>query len=105
MVNIAITGASDPEQEALTIVINSIKQDEKVKIYSNDLAPDGRLSPLQVRNQRGTPADMGNGRFYYIRYTATDPGGLSCQGLMKVIVPGRVAVPVDNGELYNSLVP
>jgi hypothetical protein len=105
MVNIAITGASDPEQEALTIVINSIKQDEKVKIYTSDLAPDGKLSPLQVRNQRGTPADAGNGRFYYIRYTATDPGGLSCQGLKKVIVPGRVAVPVDNGETFNSLVP
>ena len=105
MVNIAITGASDPEGEALTIVINSIKQDEKVKLYTSDLQPDGKLSPLQVRNQRGTPSDMGNGRFYYIRYTATDPGGLSCQGLKKVIVPGRVAVPVDNGELYNSLVP
>jgi hypothetical protein len=105
MVDIAITGASDPDQEVLTIVVNTIKQDEKVKIYTSDLAPDGTLSPLRVRNQRGNPANAGNGRFYYIRYTATDPGGLSCQGLMKVIVPGRVAVPVDNGETYNSLVP
>jgi hypothetical protein len=61
------------------------------------------MSPLAVRAQRGNPADAGNGRFYFIRYTATDPGGLSCQGLMKVIVKGRTAVAVDNGETYNSL--
>ena len=99
---ITIEGATDPEQEQLTIVVNSIKQDERTKWWATDPAPDATISPLAVRAQRGTPADMGDGRFYTIRYTATDPGGLSCQGVMKVIVPGRTAVPVDGGELFDS---
>jgi hypothetical protein len=102
MVPITIEGASDPEQEQLTIVVNSIKQDERTKWWASDPGPDATMSPLAVRAQRGNPADAGNGRFYTIRYTATDPGGLSCQGIYTVIVPGRTAVPVNGGELYVS---
>ena len=103
MVPITIEGASDPENEPLTIVVNTIKQDEKTKWWKTDPSPDATISPLAVRAQRGNPTDAGNGRFYTLHYTATDPGGLSCLGVMKVIVPGRTAVPVDGGELFNSL--
>ena len=84
-------------------MVNSIKQDERTKWWATDPAPDATISPLQVRNQRGNPTDAGNGRFYTLRYTATDPGGLSCQGIYTVIVPGRTTVPVNGGELFDSL--
>jgi hypothetical protein len=104
-VGIAITGASDPEMGALTIVINSVFQDEAASMWAADPTPDAVLSPLQVRNQRGTPFNAGNGRFYLINYTATDPLGASCVGTKTVIVPGRPGPgnPFNNGTTFPSI--
>jgi ELWxxDGT repeat protein len=102
MVGVAITGASDPEGDALTIAIDVVFQDEPASMWGADPTPDATRAPLAVRNQRGNPANAGNGRYYLIRYTATDPAGGSCQGTKTVIVPGR-GVPVNNGTTFSSM--
>ena len=47
----------------------------------------------------------GNGRVYTVNFTADD-GFESCQGAVTVGVPhSRRDDPVDNGQVYNSMVP
>jgi hypothetical protein len=48
---------------------------------------------------------VGDGRVYHIFFTASDPHGGVCTGVVKVGVPhdeGGSAVPVDGGPLYSS---
>jgi hypothetical protein len=104
MLDITVTGVSDPESQPLIITATSIRQDEKTRINALDPAPDATLSPLRIRKQRGTAVNPGNGRYYHIGYTASD-GALTCNSEVTVIVPGNPGPTVDGGSLYNSLVP
>lgn len=109
--DIQVLGVTDPDGDPVTIVIDSIFQDEPV-----DGEGDGNTSPdatgvgsstARVRAER---SGQGDGRFYHIGFTASDPGGASCTGEVLVAVPkskGRKwwSNPVDGGALYDSTVP
>ena len=91
-VAISLTGnASDPDGDGLTITATSIYQDEPLTGGGNGAGNtpyDGILSPAQVRAERnGNPRSPGNGRVYYISFTATDPSGAACSGTVQVCVP------------------
>lgn len=91
LVGIAPTGVSDPDGDALTITATSIFQDEPLTGQGQGAGRtpwDATLSPIQVRSERnGNPKTPGNGRVYYINFTATDPAGASCSGQVLVCVP------------------
>jgi len=112
MVDIAITGVTDPDGNPVTITANSITQDEAVRetgVGSGNTAPDATLSPLAVRAERnGNPKSPGNGRVYHIDFTADDGNGGMCTGTVTVCVPhdqGKGNTCVDGGPLHNSLAP
>ncbi|MFY0568683.1 hypothetical protein ACN28E_33355 [Archangium lansingense] len=94
------------------IRMDAIKQDEPLDGYGDgSTCADARgvgESVAQVRAERsGTPKTPGNGRVYHISFTATDPDGYSCSGVVTTCVPhdqGGQAMCVDEGPLYDSLV-
>jgi len=110
---ISVLGVSDPDGDAVTLVIDSIFQDEPV-----DVAGDGHTSPdgqgvgtdtAEVRSERsGSKKVPGDGRVYHIGFTAEDVHGDSCSGEVLVGVPhdqGKGNTPVDGGALYDSTMP
>ena len=105
-VAIAIKGVTDPDNDAVTIVVNKIWQDESTTADgSGDPSPDGMIvgGAAQVRAER---AGSGDGRVYQIFFTATDTKSGSCTGSVTVGVPhDQSGGPVvDSGVRYDSLV-
>ena len=101
-VAIDVLGVTDPDGDPVTITIDSIFQDEKVKGPGNH-HPDGRgvgTSTAEVRAERD---GKGDGRFYHISFTADDGLGGMCTGEVLVSVPhDQGSDPVDGGALYDS---
>jgi predicted extracellular nuclease len=105
-VRIGISGVTDAEGDPITIIVDSIFQDEAVDAPdSGNTAPDGRgvgSANAQVRAER---VGTGNGRVYHIGFTATDRFGGSCSGVVLVGVPvNQGGTSVDDGPLFDSTV-
>ena len=100
MVDIEIEGVTDPDGDTVTIVIDSIYQDERVGKDGPDAT--GLDTPTaRVRAQR---KGNGDGRVYTIHFTATDAAGNASEGTVQVGVPhnGSGGAAVDGGPLYES---
>lgn len=103
---ITLSGATDPDGDAVTITITGVKQDEPVDgTGDGHTAPDAAATSasnrVQVRAERSGNRD---GRVYVISYTATDSDGNACTGSETVAVPHSQngAPAVDSGATYNS---
>jgi hypothetical protein len=106
MVSESIVGVTDPFDQALTIVVTGIQQDESVAaIGSGNTAPDGAgvgTATAMVRAERAGP---GTGRIYFISFSATNSQGGQCTGTVNVFVPhdqGQGFTPVDTGQRFDS---
>lgn len=114
-VPIAVLGVTDPDGDPITITVDSIRQDERVRENAQgagNTSPDGMgvgSSTASVRAERnGNPKTPGNGRVYHIGFTASDGKGGMCQGTVTVCVPHDQrpgAGCVDEGALFDSTVP
>lgn len=108
LATVSIMGATDPDNDPLTIKIEKITQDEPVNgLGDGDTGPDGfiRSTDVQLRAER---SGTGNGRVYAVAFLAEDGKGGSCTGAVKVGVPhdqGQGATPVDDGQRYDSTLP
>jgi VCBS repeat-containing protein len=104
-VPIGIKGVTDPDHDAITIVVTKIWQDESMADGSGDTPIDGQIvnNAAQVRAER---SGEGDGRVYQIFFKATDAKGAACTGSVLVGVPhdqgGGPAI--DSGVRYDSLV-
>lgn len=101
---LAASGAFDPDGDPVTIVIDSITQDEPVNdLGDGNTCPDASGAGTGIAEVRAERAGHGNGRVYRINFTAGDPAGAACQGSLKVSVPHDQAHPaVDDRQLYDS---
>ena len=109
--DIAIVGVTDPDGDAFTLNVDAVRQDEPV-----NSAEDGNTCPdatgigtdgASVIAERvgGELGFEGNGRVYWIFFTATDTYGASCSDVVKVSVAHDKKTPVfDNGPLFDSTV-
>ena len=101
---ISISGVTDPDGDPVTITINSIFQDERVKGGgSGNTCPDasgvGSNTALVRAERNGT----GNGRVYHIGFTADDGSGGTCTGEVTVCVPhNHGGTCVDGGPRFDS---
>lgn len=96
------------EGDPLTIAITSVRQDEPTSGTGNsDLSPDGQgigTATAQVRAER---VGNGNGRYYYISFTAKDgqvnePAG-SCSGVVQISIPKHMsATGAAGNDNYNA---
>ena len=106
---VTITGASDPEGDALVTAVTGVTQDEPVNgLGDGDTSPDAVLGPatnqVQLRAER---SGTGDGRVYRIAVTVTDAFGLTCDATLRVAVPHDQDHPaVDSAPpSYDSLLP
>lgn len=107
--SINILGVSDPDGDPTTIMISSIYQDEPTNgLGDGDTSPDGFGIGTDTAQVRAERAGTGNGRVYHITFTASDPYGGTCSGVVLVSVPkslGSNGAAVDDGALYDSTLP
>ena len=108
LVPIAILGVTDPDEDAVTITVTGVTQDEPVNNGSS--APFGPDAVIQsgsasVRAERN---GTGNGRVYQLSFRANDGQGGVCTGAVKVGVPHSLqmgATAIDGGQIYDSTLP
>lgn len=109
---IAIQGVTDPDGDAVTLVVTRILQDEPTETIGDGNTPIdagglGTATPWLRAERMGPESDRlySNGRLYEIFFTATDPQGASCEGRVQVGVPhdqGQGAHVIDNGCRWDS---
>jgi hypothetical protein len=106
-VAIEVLGVYDPDGGPVSIVIDSIFQDEPVnELGDGNTSPDGRGIDTSKAGVRAERAGPGNGRVYHIEFTAYDVCDDSCPGKIIVGVPhDKKDLPIDEGPLYDSTVP
>jgi hypothetical protein len=105
---IALSGATDPDGDAVTYHVDGVTQDEPVsgKGIGDPSKPDAdqngtAANEVRVRAERNPQS---NGRVYRIAYTVTDAQGASCSATAattgaKVAVPRHKRTPaVDDGD-------
>lgn len=111
MVPVGIVGVTDPNDDSVTIQIIGVTQDEPVNgDEDGDTAPDAVLADggVLLRAERmGLIGTLeGNGRVYFVHFTADDGQGGVCSGSVAIGVPqGRKSTPINDGQVFNSLLP
>jgi hypothetical protein len=99
---ITLSGATDPDGDAVTLTVATVTQDEPVNKGGYDAARSLAPGAVQLRSERlGT----GDGRVYRIGFTGSDGHGGMCTGGVTVGVPhdmGQGRTPVDSGSVFNS---
>ena len=100
LVPVAIRGVTDLDGDPVAITVTGVRQDEPTGGFPSAFGigtPD-----VQLRADRD---GKGDGRVYHLSFTATDPQGASCAGMVAVCVPhdqGRGATCGDGGGLFES---
>jgi len=115
MVPAEVLGVVDPDSDQpVSIEVTEVWQDEPVgKAKSSgkgkDKGPDAELMDdgrLMLRAER---KGGGDGRVYFVHFTATDVEGDSCEGVVVFTVPHdqgeEVDLPATGGPLYDSFGP
>jgi hypothetical protein len=106
-----INGVTDPENQAITIVVTGIWQDEAVDSDGDgQFSPDGQgvgTSTAWIRAERNGHQNKaaGDGRVYEILFRATDSKGAFCDGSVFWTVPhdqGQRSTAIDSGMRYDS---
>jgi len=109
-VDINVLGVTDPDGDPLAITVDSIFQDEATDTFGDgSFTPDGMgvgTDTASVRAERsGDPNEPGNGRVYYIGFTADDGIGGSCSAVVEVGVPHEMkGTPIGEGQLFDSTI-
>ena len=103
---VTVTGATDPDGNALTTTITSVTQDEPLNgLGDGDTSPDAFPGPESdqawIRAER---SGLGDGRVYALHVTVTDGLGGECTGIATVSVPHDQsgAPAVDSGQNYTD---
>jgi von Willebrand factor A domain-containing protein 7 len=101
---ISIEGVSDPDGDALSLLVTAITQDEAVDAPgSGNTAPDGTGVGTPSASVRAERTGGGDGRVYAIRFSADDGRGGTCEGTVRVGVPkSSHGTAVDSGQNYDS---
>lgn len=109
--DIGIFGVTDPDGDAFTLNVDSVFQDELTNTDEDgDTCPDATgigTATASVRAERvgGELGYEGDGRVYWIGFTATDAFGASCSSTVKVSVPHDKKTPAgDAGPLFDSTI-
>jgi hypothetical protein len=110
MALVTLSGATDPDGDALSYQVDGVTQDEYVTGVGDDTFPDAALTSGGASNRvlvRAEANPQFNGRVYRIAYTVSDGHGGSCSGTAgpagnttaKVGVPRKKGTTAgDNGD-------
>jgi hypothetical protein len=106
MIEVEITGLSDPNNDLITTTIIGVTQDEPTNfIGDGDSSPDAVIQEDTVL-LRAERSGNGNGRVYLIVFVASDSIGGICEGSVLVTVPSdRKSQAIDDGQVFDSILP
>jgi hypothetical protein len=109
MVSVSLLGVTDPDGDAVSIVITGITSDEAT---ASDKGAGGAkhaadadgvgTDTAQLRAER---SENGNGRVYEIGFIASDGKGAESEGSVQVRVPHDQSAPceaIDDGQNYDA---
>jgi hypothetical protein len=105
---VALSGATDPDGDTVTLTVTGVTQDEPVNgLGDGDTAPDARLvaghsEQVDLRAER---SGNGDGRVYRITFGGSDGRGGTCAATRNVVVvrdQGRGSTAIDSGLVINS---
>ena len=104
---ISLSGATDPDADAVTLTVTGVTQDERLNgLGDGDTSPDAKKASasnqVYLRSER---SGLGDGRIYRISFTGSDGKGGTCSGTVTVGVPhdqGKHSVLKDSGGTFNS---
>jgi hypothetical protein len=105
-----IENLGDPEGDPVTVRITRIMQDQPVDTKGDGkFVPDGKgigshRALIRAERARGRHGH-GRGRIYEIGFTATDPGGRSCNGAVRVQLGRRDGEALDRPKYDSTQVP
>jgi hypothetical protein len=103
---VAITNVTDPEQDAVTLTVTAICQDEPPNAQPSIFAVDGTGVGTASAAVRAEVNHPGDGRVYHIFFDADDGKGGVCSGEVKVNVPvSPKGTAIDGGPLFDSTSP
>ena len=107
--DISVVGVTDPEGDAITINIDEVRQDEGTNGDDDgNVCPDATgigtdTASVAAERVGGEEGSEGDGRYYWIFFTAEDEFGGTCNDVVKVSVPHDKKTPaVDSGPLFDS---
>jgi hypothetical protein len=89
LVRIALSGATDPDGDSVTLEITGVTQDEPTG-RSRDAVLSSAGDEVRLRAERD---NKGDGRVYRIAFEASDGNGGGCSGTTKVAVPRKKNKP------------
>jgi len=103
---VEIVGVADPDDGLVRVTVTGVTQDEPVNgLGDGDTSPDAVVQDGGVL-LRAERSGIGNGRAYRVTFTADDGEGGICTGSAMVGVPhARKSIPVDDGQVHDSLLP
>ena len=104
---ITLTGATDPDGNAVVLTITGVTQDEPLNgLGDGDTSPDAAVGPASNKVKlRAERSGLGDGRVYRIAFTGSDGLGGTCAGVATVGVPhdqGGGSTPIDSGFVFPS---
>ncbi len=104
MHEIAIIGIADPQDLDVTITIDRVTQDEPLNADDDgNTNQDAVVNIDGVLLLRAERSGAGDGRVYRIEFTATNAQGVSCPGVVEVVVPlSKRSTPIDSGQTVVS---
>ena len=104
-VSIQLSGATDPDNQEISISAKCIVQDEPVNAKADgNTSQDGDGLGTDRPQVRAERAGNRNGRVYHIVFHATDSEGAACSGQVAVTAPhNKKSASVDDGSRYRSL--
>jgi hypothetical protein len=111
LVDVAISGVTDPDGDPVTITCVGVTQDEPVTggkatpgVARGQVCADASIDASGHARVRLARDGSGNGRVYQIAYSATDACGATSLGRVRVEVPHDMGKAcVDDGQRFNSL--
>jgi dipeptidyl aminopeptidase/acylaminoacyl peptidase len=102
---VTLSGATDPDNDPVTLTITGVTQDEPLTGPGDRTSPDAAAGDasydVQLRAERSS---RGDGRVYRVAFDAADGFGATCSGVAKVGVPLRKgSTAIDSAPpSYNS---
>jgi hypothetical protein len=93
MVLVTLSGATDPDGDAVVPAVTGVAQNESVTDHRDQTSPDTTLGPepnqlmARAENYHGWP------RVYTIGFTVTDLQGSTCSASVQVTVQRRKPAP------------
>ena len=103
---VVISNVSDPDQDAVTLTVTAICQDEPPNAQPSIFGVDGTGVGTANAAIRAEVNHPGDGRVYHIFFDADDGKGGVCSGEVKVnVLVSPKGTAIDSGPLFDSTSP